>query len=64
MPSIFFRIAPILELELQDEQPGMLSCTTFSAASATEPNNTTKLIAKQKLSILFILSPLSYCIFD
>jgi hypothetical protein len=54
MPSIFFRIEPILALEFQAEQPGTVNCTILSPAEATPKKAAKKMIVKKILNIFFI----------
>jgi hypothetical protein len=63
MPSFFFRIEPIRELELQDEHPGTFNCTLFSAADAEKLHATMKLTTKIKLNIfldIFLFTTLAF----
>jgi len=59
-PLIFFRIEPILALEFQEEQPGIVSCTILSSAKATLINTDKKTIAKNTFNIFFIIHPVTY----
>jgi hypothetical protein len=54
-PSIFFRIEPILALELQAEQPGMVNWTILSAAEASPEKEIKKITAKIIDNVLFII---------
>lgn len=55
-PSIFFRIAPILALEFQEEQPGTFNCIILSAAKTVEEKSI-NMKQKRNPNIFFILYP-------
>jgi len=54
-PSIFFRIEPILALEFQEEQPGMVNWTILSAAEASPEKEIKKMTAKNIDNVRFII---------
>jgi hypothetical protein len=54
-PSIFFRIEPILALEFQAAQPGMVNWTILSAAKAKPEKEIKKITAKNIDNVLFII---------
>ena len=54
MPSIAFRIEPILLLEPQAEQPGTVNWTILSAAKTCPEKENKKMTAKNIDNVFFI----------
>jgi hypothetical protein len=54
-PLFFFRIEPILLLELQEAQPGMVNWTILSAAKARPEKEIKKRTAKNIDNVFFII---------
>jgi hypothetical protein len=55
MPSLFFRIEPILLLELQAAQPGIVNWTILSAAKVIPEKETRKRTANNIDNVFFII---------
>jgi septum formation protein len=64
-PPFFVRIDLILEAEPQEEQPGIVNCTTLSSAITTPAETDKKTRAKKTLNIFFISdSPILFLFYN